>query len=181
MTQMLLEIYRTKRRPLIAVAVLLLFVVVFSVVSSLYLSPAIAAAQARWTDLRQTLALAGRQDVSTAYRKGVADLTLVRGRIPLKRDFPRILGEILEMAATSRTTVGNMTYKPQVVKDEKLLAYAISMSVGGSYAAVKSLLADLSAFREMVVVDGITLTNNDLYEERVTLDLRLIVYLREEA
>jgi hypothetical protein len=52
------------------------------------------------------------------------------------------------------------------------------MTVGGSYAAVKSLLGDLQNNSEMIVIDGISLSNSDLYEENVVLDLRLTVYLQ---
>jgi type IV pilus assembly protein PilO len=89
-----------------------------------------------------------------------------------------VLGDILDAAASSAVVTGNVSYKPQAVKDQDLLAYGISMSVGGSYAAVKSFLGDLQKNSEMVVIDGITLSKSDLFEENVVLDLRLTVYLQ---
>jgi type IV pilus assembly protein PilO len=89
-----------------------------------------------------------------------------------------VLGDILDAAASSAVVTSNISYKPQAIKDHDLLAYGITMTVGGSYAAVKSLLGDLQNNSEMIVIDGISLSNSDLYEENVVLDLRLTVYLQ---
>jgi hypothetical protein len=89
-----------------------------------------------------------------------------------------VLGEILDAAATNAVITGNVSYKPQMLKDQDLLAYGLSMSVGGSYAAVKSFLADLQKSDELVVVEAVSLSKSDLYEENVVLDVRLTVYLQ---
>ena len=52
------------------------------------------------------------------------------------------------------------------------------MTVSGSYAAVKSFLGDLQKNSELVIVDSIGLTNSDLYEENVVMDLKLSIYLQ---
>jgi len=52
------------------------------------------------------------------------------------------------------------------------------MTVGGSYAAIKSFLGDLQKYSELVVIDGFTLSKNDLFEENVVMDLHLTVYLQ---
>jgi len=178
MNQALLELIQQKKRSLIVAVVLLVFNIGLYAVTAGYLEPKIAVAQASWSDLRQRVAVAGRADVATVYRRGVDDLKKLALRIPVKRQFPRVLGDILDAAASNAVTTGSVSYKPQAVKDRDLLAYGISMSVGGSYAAVKSFLGDLQKNGEMVVIDGITLTKNDLFEENVVLDLRMTVYLQ---
>jgi len=178
MNQALLELIQQKKRTLIAALVLLFLNIVLYAVTAGYLEPKIAASQASWTDLRQRIAVAGRADVATVYRRGVDDLKKLVSLIPVKRQFPRVLGDILDAAASSAVVTGNVSYKPQTIKDQDLLAYGISMSVGGSYAAVKSFLGDLQKKSEMIVIDGITLSKSDLYEENVILDLRLTVYLQ---
>jgi hypothetical protein len=52
------------------------------------------------------------------------------------------------------------------------------MSVGVRYAAIKSFLADLQKSTEMIIVDSMSISKRDLYEENVTLDLKLTVYLQ---
>jgi type IV pilus assembly protein PilO len=178
MKQALLELIRLKKRMLLALLVLLVLNIAFLAVESAYLGPRIVAAQASWNDLRQRVAVAGRADVATVYRRGVDDLKKLEALIPVKRQFPRALGDILDAAAASAVMTGNVSYKPQAVKDRDLLAYGVSMTVGGSYAAVKSFLGDLQKNSEMIVIDDIALTNTDLYEENVVMDLRLTVYLQ---
>lgn len=178
MNQAILELIRQKKRTLIAALVLLVLNIGLYAATSGYLEPRIAVSQTAWTDLRQRVAVAGRADVATVYRQGVDDLKKLAARIPAKRQFPRVLGDILDAAASSAVVTGNVSYKPQSLKDQDLLAYGISMSVSGSYAAVKSFLGDLQKNSEMIVVDGISLSMSDFYEENVVLDLRMTVYLQ---
>jgi type IV pilus assembly protein PilO len=181
MKDAILEIIRRKRRLLIAVALLALLTVVLFIVVDGYQVPEIAAAQMKWSELRRQVAVAGRGDITKAYKQGKIDLEILRGRIPPKRQFPRLLGDILEQALSSGVTTGPITYKPRVIKDEGLLAYELAMSVNGRYAAIKSYLADLRKFRELVVVDDFSLTNSDVFEESVTMDLHVTIYLRGDA
>ena len=180
MKQALLELYLQKKRTLIASVVLLVLNIVLYAVTAGYLEPKVAALQASWTDLRQRVAVAGRADVATVYGRGVDDLKKLASRVPVKRQFPRVLGDILDAAASSAVVTGNVSYRPQKAfkGKEDLLAYDITMTVGGSYAAVKSFLGDLQKNSELVVVDGVTLSNRDLFEENVVMDLRLTVYLQ---
>jgi type IV pilus assembly protein PilO len=178
MKEALLELYLQKKRTLIVAVVLLLLNIGLYALNAGYYEPKIAAAQASWTDLRQRVAAAGRADVATVYRRGVDDLKKLALRVPVKRQFPRVLGDILDAAASSAVVTGNVSYKPQTIKGQDLLAYGITMTVGGSYAAVKSFLGDLQKNSELIVVDGVTLSKSDLFEENVIMDLRLTVYLQ---
>jgi type IV pilus assembly protein PilO len=179
MKQALLEICREKRRTLFVVLVLLLLNIALYAVTVGYLEPKIVASQDSWNALRQRVAVAGKADVATVYQRGVDDMKKLLLRVPAKRQFPRVLGDILDAAASSAVVTGNVSYKPQAVKGkEDLLAYGVSMSVGGSYAAVKSFLGDLQKNSEMIVIDSINLSKSDLYEENVVMDLRLTIYLQ---
>lgn len=179
MTQALLELFRQKKVTLIAALGLLLLNVGLYAVTAGYIEPKIAASQASWSELRQRVAVAGRADVATVYRRGTDDLKKFMTLVPVKRQFPRVLGDILDAAASNAVETGNVSYKPQIVKGrEDLLVYGITMSVGGSYAAVKSFLADLQKNGEMVVIDSVKFSKNDLYEEKVVMDLKLTVYLQ---
>jgi type IV pilus assembly protein PilO len=179
MIPMLQEIYRLKKWPVLILGVLALLNIALFIAVTYYTSPAVIGAQARWNDLRRKVTGAGQGDRGGVYQRGKADLETLKGRIPPRRDFPRVLGDILEAAAASGVTAGPISYKPQAVKDEHLLAYGITMSAGGSYAALKSFLSDLLKNRELVVIDGLSLTNTDPFEEAVTMSVRLTVYLRE--
>ena len=178
MKQALLELFLQKKRTLIVAVILLVLNIGLYALNAGYLEPKIAASQAAWTDLRQRIAAAGRADVATVYRRGVDDLKKLASRVPAKRQFPRVLGDILDAAASSAVVTGTVSYKPQTIKGQDLLAYGIIMTVGGSYAAVKSFLGDLQKNSELVVIDGVTLSKSDLFEENVVMDLHLTVYLQ---
>lgn len=181
MKQVLLELLRLKKRTLAVIFILLLTNIVLYSIVKFYQEPALVNANNRWSNLRNRVAAFDRGDVNAIYGKGKSDLEKLRSMIPLKREFPRVLMDILDAAAASGVATGPITYKPQVLKDENLLAYAVTMSTSGSYAAVKSLLSDLQQNRELVVVEGLSLTNSDPYVEKVVMELRLTVYLREGA
>jgi len=182
MIQALLEILRQKKRLLLCTGLALLLNIGLLVWIDGHQSPAIVEAQLKWNDLRRRIAAVGRVSVEKTFKQGKSDLENLKGRIPLKRQFPQLLGEILDAASSSGLSTGNITYKPQTIKDEKqLLSYGVTLSVRGKYAAIKSFLADLLSIRELVVIDSFSLNNSDAYEENVTMDLRLTVYLREGA
>lgn len=181
MKQAILELLRQKRRFLIFIGSLLLINIILAVFVSSYQRPALRTATKSWDDLRGRVAVIGRGDVGTVYRQGTGDLEKLAVLIPDRRQFPRVVGDILDAAASSGVVTGAMTYIPKVVKNENLLAYSLQMSVTGRYAAIKSFLSDMQKNRELVVIDGISLSNADLFEESVTMELRLTVYLREGA
>lgn len=181
MRDALLEFARRKMRVLIAAILLFALTVALFVVVDGYQKPEIATAQQKWSELRGQAALAGQRDVSAMYRQSRSDLEKLRERIPPRRQFPQLLGDILEQAASSGVTTGPITYKPHAIKDEKLLAYELAMGVSGKYSAVKSFLTDLQKKQELVVVDDVSWINSDAFEENVTMDLHITIYLREDA
>lgn len=146
-----------------------------------YQAKALTGAQEKWSDLRRQAASAGKADAAARYRQTAADLEKLKARIPARREFARVLSDLFESAASSGVTTGAVSYKPQKVKGEELLSYQLSFAVHGSYAAVKSYLADLQNYPELIVIDNLSLSNADMFVENVTLDLNLSVYLREGA
>lgn len=178
MNQIILELLRQKKLLLGIVLVLIVLNVALTVFVSTYQIPALAAVQTRWSDVRRQVAHSDTADAATLYRQGRADLERLNTKIPLKRDFARVLSDLIELASTSAVTMGSMSYKPAPAAQEGLLSYQLAFPVSGSYAAVKSYLADLQNYSELVVVDSISLANSDPYEELVVMDLHTTVYLR---
>jgi len=179
MKQAFQELVRQKRTLLIVLAALLLLSIILSLFNSYYLAPRIISAQTSWNDLRQRVAVAGKADVASVFRRGVDDLKKLTARIPLKRQFARVLGELLDSASSNGVVIGGTSYKPQVVKgQQELLVYGLSMSVSGSYAAIKSFLGDLQKNNELIVIDSVTFSNSDPFEENVVMDIKASIYLQ---
>lgn len=176
-----LEIFRQKWRLLSIIFTLLLVNVAISIVISAYQRPLLADLHTKWSSLRRQVTQAGKMDAMTLYQQGSADLETLKRAIPEKRQFARILSDLLEAAAGNSVEVGPINYKPVQIKEEKLLSYQLTFSVNGSYAAVKSYLADLQEHPELVVVNAVSFANSDMYIENVSMNLRITVYLREEA
>jgi len=181
MQQLILEIVRQKWRFVSIILILLLLNVAMVIVVSAYQLPILVDLQTKWSNLRRSSAAAGLMDPAALYQQGSADLEKVKGKIPEKREFARVLGDVLEAAASSGVEVGAISYKPQQIKEEALLSYQLSLSVSGGYAAVKSYLADLQGNPELIVVDAVSFSNSDPFVENVIMALRITVYLREGA
>ena len=181
MKQLVTEIVVQKWRLLSIIAFMLLLNMVLSVAISVYLLPSVASLQTKWSEMRHKAARSAKVDAGTMYRQGSADLDTLKTAIPEKREFARILSDLLEAAASSNVEVGTISYKPEQLREERLLSYQLSLSVRGSYAGVKSFLSDLQKSQELQVVDNVTFSNNDLYDEHVVMDVRLTVYLRGGA
>lgn len=181
MKQLVFEIVRQKWRLLSIILFMLLLNITLSVVISAYQLPSLATLQVRWSDLRQKLARSGRVDADTLYKQGVDDLEKLMTAIPEKREFARILSDLLEAATASNVEVSKISYKPELLKDEPLLSYQLSFSASGSYAGVKSYLSDLQKSQELIVVDMVSFSNSDFYVENVVMNVRLTVYLRGGA
>jgi type IV pilus assembly protein PilO len=181
MKQYIIEIVRQKWRLLSIILILLLFNVALGVVISAYQIPVLAELQTKWSAMRRQSTHAGKVDSVTLYRQGALDLEKLKARIPEKREFARVLSDLLEAAANSAVEVGTITYKPVQLKEEPLLSYQLSLSVSGRYAAVKSYLADLQKNPELIVVDSVAFSNSDEFVENVEMDLQITIYLREGA
>ena len=179
MKRYLLEIVRQKWPLLCAILVLVLFNVILTVMVSSYQLPLLNELQTKWSNLRQQAAQSGQQDPAALYQQGTTDLAKLKTKIPEKRQFARVLSDLIEAAANSAVKIGTINYKPVPINEEALLSYQLSLSVNGGYAAVKSFLADLQKNPELIVVDTVSFSNNDLLVENVTMSLNITVYLRE--
>jgi Tfp pilus assembly protein PilO len=181
MKRYVFEIIRQKWRLLSIILTLLLLNLFLFAMVSVYQLQSLADLQTKWSSLRSQTARAGLVDAATLYHQGSVDLEKLKTRIPEKREFARVLSELLESAASSAVEVGSISYKPLQLKEETLLSYQLSFSVSGRYAAVKSYLSDLQKIPELIVVDTVAFSNNDVFVENVVMNLRITVYLRGEA
>lgn len=174
------EVFRLRSKAIVLLLILAVANAGIYFFSSLYQQPALADLQAKWAEMRRS-ARSPAIDRGMSYQQGSADLKAWNDRIPPKRDLARIVGELFSIAASNSVTVGTITYKPEKVKDDNLLAYGIGLTVTGRYASVKSFVADLGRMKEIVIVDAISLNNSKMTEEQVDLKVSLTAYLRLEG
>ncbi len=174
------QIFVARRNWFIAILILVLIDAGLRVFRSTYLGPRVASLESKWSARRLEAAGEKGVDMAAVYRQGMGDLAAWRARIYPKKEFAGFIGELFETAKNNSLKVGAITYRPQPVKGEGLLAYSIGFSVSGKYAAIKSFIADLERLREIAVIDNISL-NGKSTEESVDMRLQMTAYFRVEG
>jgi type IV pilus assembly protein PilO len=163
----------------------LVFLALVNLALFLYLSfwqePELTKAQNAWFAKRDAAASGADQGVAARYRDGLRDLGQFQNRLIPKKDFAAFLSELFATAKGNSVPISGITYKPSVIAEEGLVSYGIGFTVSGKYAAVKSFIADLARYPEMVTVDAISLANPSQTEESVGLRVEMTVYLKPEG
>lgn len=180
MMAILLELLQEKRAALIAILALVVANIISFMLWTNYINPRLITSTERYENLRKISILEGKADSSTLYKRGVDDLKTLSERIPTKRQFPQLLSEIMELASSNSVTVGTMNYKPEQVKEDNLLEYSVTLSVTGKYSAIKSFLGDMLLKKEMLVIEEPSFANSDPFEEAVSLNLKMTIYLQNK-
>jgi type IV pilus assembly protein PilO len=179
--EMLRDIIGARRKSLAFLAFSAVLTLALLLYLSLWQRPALEKAQNDWFARRD--ALASGQSVGTAasYQNGMRDLALFQKRILLKKDFPGLLSELFETAKSNSLTLKGINYKPTLIKEEGLISYSISFTVLGKYASLKSFIADLARYPEMVTVDAVSLSSTKPTEESVDLKVQITAYMKMEG
>ncbi len=178
MNTTLSEIVRQKWQFLV---VIFLFVVANSTISYLISAvqqPKIDELRAQWSELRRQSPKKQAVDLVTLHRQYTSDLAQLMDRVPAKGEFARVVGDLLESAQENSIEVSNASYKMVPVKEDTLKCYQLSFTGRGSYAAVKSYLADILRSQELIVVDSVAFVNSDHFSDTVSMNLRVAVFLR---
>jgi len=179
--QMLRDMIAARPRSFAFVA----FLAVLNLAALLYLSlwqrPELEKARVDWFARREALARGEIQGDATRFQNGVRDLDLFQKRLAPKKDFAALLSRMYQTAKDNSLSLNGISYKPAQIKGEEMLTYGISFTVSGNYASVKSFLADLVRYPEMVTVDSISLNSASPTEESVNLRVQTTAYLKSEG
>ena len=179
--QMLREMLGARRKSFALLAFLALLNLAILLYLSLWQQPELERAQNAWFTKRDALANGQGPQLSDRYRVGARDLVLFQQRLIPKKGFPAFLGELFETAGNNALQLKGISYKPTLVKDEGVISYGIAFTVSGKYASVKSFLADLARYPQMVTLDAVSLSNASQTEESVELKVQMTAYLKLEG
>ncbi|HBA89161.1 MAG TPA: pilus assembly protein PilO [Geobacter sp.] len=182
--QMLRDIIAARPKSFAFIAFLALLALTVTLYLSLWQQPELEKAQMQWFAKRQALAKGEMVGDATRYHNGVRDLELFRKRLPLKKDFASVLGRIYDTARNNSLSMKGVALRPANLKGEEgkgIFSYGVTFTLTGRYAGVKSFLADLARYPEMVTVDSVTLANTSQTEEAVSLSVQLTAYLKTEG
>jgi Tfp pilus assembly protein PilO len=181
MKQFALELYHRKKPWLIAIALLLFLNISSFAGIALFQRPALDQKKETAAEQRKGLDAMSGGDADAVYRTGKSDLEKIRAVIPPKRRFALLLGEMTDSSTACQVATDSLTYKPERLREQKLLAYRIDLSVSGRYAAIRCFLNEMQSRKDLVVIDGIALKSDDPYAEKVSMELKLTAYLRDDA
>lgn len=179
--QMLLDMIAARRKTF----GFLLFLALLALAVQFYLSqwqqPELEKVQQEWFAKRDALARGETRGDSDRYQRGVKDLEQFQKLFIPKKEFAGLLSRMYESAKNNSVSMQGITFKPAPVKGTDILTYGISFNVTGNYASVKSFLADMARYRELVTVDSIRLDNSSATEEKVNLNIQTTAYLKTEG
>jgi type IV pilus assembly protein PilO len=172
-----LEIIKMRKKSCLAIIALgLVNILLYIFIMSFQVSK-LDALRNQWLDKRQRPSF-GALDKTLIYSQGKKDLAVFNSRIPPKKDFMRVVGELFDIASNNGLSVGSVGYKPELIKDRNLLVYGLTFSVSGSYAAVKNFIADIEQSPEMVSLDQITLTGGEASQDSVKVSVQISAFFR---
>jgi type IV pilus assembly protein PilO len=179
--EMLREMIGARRKSFVFLAFLAVLTLALLLYLSLWQKPELEKAQSDWFAKREALASGQSIGTATGYQNGVRDLGLFQKRLIPKKGFAGFLGEMFETARSNSLSLKGISYKPTLIADEGIVSYGISFTVSGKYASVKSFIADLARYPEMVTLDSLSLNNTSPTEESVDLKVQMTAYLKMEG
>ena len=179
--KLFLEIIKGWKKTFVFLAVLLAVNIGIYIYVAFFQEPRLEILRKSWVDMRRQTESGRNWDPSAVFSQGTADLATFQTRMPTKKEYARLVGELFAMAADNSLQVKGISYKPAPLKEEKLLLYTITLGVTGKYAAVKSFIADLEQLHDLITIDHISLDGDAVTEESVKMQLQLTAYLRMEG
>jgi len=177
------QIMVMRKKTLFAVAALFAIALSFQLFLNLYQNPGVEKLQSEWTTLREQ---EGRgvllQDRETLYRNGIADLAKFKERVYPKSQFARYIGEIYDLGAKNGLEIDTITYKPSLNKDDRLLSYALTLTVSGKYPQLKRFIYDLGTHGNIQVINAVSMVAaNTPSVTAVQLQLQMTSYFNMEV
>jgi Tfp pilus assembly protein PilO len=174
------EITTLNKKPLLIVLVLLLAVLGLYVYISQFQSNELSAMRESWSEKRRLAAIGAAGSQASVYFSGQRDLKVFYDRVPAKKEFARIVGELFETAANNGLVMGSVGYKPGQGPEKHLMYYQLALNLSGNYAAVKSFLADIRRMPEILTIDAVSLSGGEPMEEKVELKIHITAYFNTE-
>ncbi len=173
------EIIRIRKNTFITIFALALANIILRLFIAGAQEPRLESLQKEWLDKRARQ-FVGTADKAYIYEQGKKDLADFYSRIPSKKEFARVVGNILEIASTNGLTIGSIGYKPSVIKNRDMLVYALGFGVTGRYAAIKSFISDIESSPDILSIDSISLTREDLSHDSVKFSIMVSAFFRTE-
>lgn len=176
------QILVIRKLPLIILAALFAMAVVLQVFITSFQQPEVDLMKTQW--LKERAAETGgiyRQSRGVVYKTALADLHKFRERIYSKNNFAKFIAELYDIAGKNGLELISVMYKPTFNKDENLFQYALSLSVSGNYLQLKRFIDDLGRSNNPLVIDTVSLANQNATSATVQLQVQISTFFKAEA
>ncbi len=176
--KIIFEIIKTRKKSIgwiLALAIMNLSMYGFI---SLSQEPKLETLQKEWFNKRRSSG--GSIDKALVYVQGKKDIEDFYSKIPPKKDFTRVIGNLFEIASNNGLKIGSVAYKPEMIKGSDILDYTLTFSVKGGYAAIKSFISDIERSNEILSIDSVSLKNTDISGDAVDFSVNISAYFRAE-
>lgn len=177
------QIIAARKRSIITVALLLFIATGAQLFISFFYGPKVEKLQEEWLKLRdQERSGAVLGDRNADFQQGGADVEKFRGRIYSKHEFVRFVADLYDVASKSGVNLASISYKPAGAKEEKLIAYSLSLGVIGNYAQLKRFIYELGSGKgNILVIESIGISSGDAESALVNLQVTVSAYFRPEG
>ena len=132
-----------------------------------------------WSEKRRQASLKDQRDPTQIFKKGGEDLKILMSGVPAKYEFPRVLGQLMDIASASQVVLGGISYKPQKTSVEGLLPFGLQFTVNGNYPSLKRFLASTHQIDGLAYVETVSLSNTDPFDDKANMDVQLIIHLKD--
>ncbi|MFY9943685.1 MAG: type 4a pilus biogenesis protein PilO [Desulfobacterales bacterium] len=134
--------------------------------------------QVRYSRQRAELAQFSKTGGGDLVAKQVAVLEAFQGHLPQKVAFTEKAAEIDELLKNNGLRVEKMSFAPSEAKELGFWKYATSLAVKGSYASLKSFLADLQNSPSLFAIEKLSFENDPEKTGSLEMTLNISTFFR---
>jgi len=167
------------RRWILTISILLAVTLLLFLYRQIILVDSLVETRRAWSVFREEIRRNPSATKISIYEQAVSDIAAFEGRLPATTEFARVIGDLFSLAESSSLSVGGVSYTPGKGGDG-YLDYSLSMDATGTYPGVKSFITDILRYREIIVIDQLSLSKSGkIFDDEVTVRVKLRMMFRQ--
>lgn len=136
--------------------------------------------QSRLLELQRKQAALPKLDPRVTYRASGEAIDRLLASLPTRAEFPRVLGQLVDLAAASGVTLNGLNYKPLAASPlAGISGYALTCTASGPYPSLKRFLIELRKMDGLNTIDNVALAVQETPEVKGAMEVGMTIYLRE--
>ena len=111
------------------------------------------------------------------YLQAKDDIRSFKENLHARKDFAETASELFSIFKKHQIDIGQTVYKPETVDYNGLFKYSTSLTINGSYKAIKALLADIQESRTLFCIEALSIAGGP-EESAVEMKIKIATYIR---